>query len=421
MKRPNPTFLKKAEGIKTSRKKRTLIIILVLIVLTFAVVFISSMASAQDKYRLMYPGLVGAATSTTTEYSAYQRPVHTTTETTTEATTTATTTQLHAILAATPTPVLEPEETAHTSQNNSPDPFTEDRNFSFRPAGIQIATYQERAVYMDELKERIVKYQKTHSDMRICYEFISLSSGDRLGVDELDPVVPSGAMAIPLEIVYYDSIAGVTGPLSKQITYDGTYLNSELSDHIGARNSSYIAKSYDYGKAFYMRTLLNYAIVKNDSIALNYVVEELGGLEEAIKAVDGISNYISYNDSVIYTDYRGKEFRAPGTISCYDMGKYLSYLYQVFINNSQVNQRLVNDMAHSEIESPLSAAFPEDTRILHVLGRNTSRGAYLECAIVDYEEPFALIIYVEAGSPNSAGTAIATLGGYTQEFIESCY
>ena len=223
MKRPNPTFLKKAEGIKTSRKKRTVIIIVVMLLLTFAVVFISSMASAQNRYRLMYPGLIGAATSTTTEYSAYQRPVHTTTETTTEATTTATTTeQLHAILAATPTPIPEEQETAHTSQNNSPDPFTEDRNFSFKPAGIQIATYQERAVYMDELKERIVKYQKSHSNMRICYEFISLSSGERLGVDELDPVVPSGAMAIPLEIVYYDSIAGVTGPLSKQITYDGT-------------------------------------------------------------------------------------------------------------------------------------------------------------------------------------------------------
>ena len=101
MKRPNPTFLKKAEGIKTSRKKRTLIIILILLVITFVIMFISTIASAQDRYRLMYPGLVGAATSTTTEYSKYQRPVHTTTETTTEITTTATTTEPHAILAAT--------------------------------------------------------------------------------------------------------------------------------------------------------------------------------------------------------------------------------------------------------------------------------------------------------------------------------
>ena len=104
MRRPNPTFLKKAEGIKTSRKKRTLIIILVALVITFVVVFINSIAASQAMYRLQYPGLVGAASTTTTEYSAYQRPVHTTTETTTEVTTTATTTLPHAVLAASPTP-----------------------------------------------------------------------------------------------------------------------------------------------------------------------------------------------------------------------------------------------------------------------------------------------------------------------------
>ena len=250
MVRPNPTFLKKAEGIKSSRKKRTLIIIGVLLVVTFMVVFISSMAAKQDLYRQMYPGLVGAATSTTTAYSQYQRPVHTTTETTTEATTTATTTQLHAVLAATPTPTPSPEETAHTSQNNPPDPFTEDRDFSFQPMGIQTATYQERAVALDELKERVTNYQNTHTDMRICFEFIALSSGERLGVDELDPVVPAGAMAIPFEIAYYDSIAGTTGPLSNVIVYDDN-LN-------GARNSSYIARTYAFGKEFYMRTLLRY-------------------------------------------------------------------------------------------------------------------------------------------------------------------
>ena len=413
MTRPNPTFLKKAEGIKTSRKRRTLIIILVLVAITFLVVFISSMASAQENYRLMYPGLVGAATSTTTEYSAYQRPVHTTTETTTEATTTATTTALHAILAATPTPTPSPEETANTSQNNSPDPFMEDRDFSFKPMGIQTATYQERAVYLDELKENVAAYQKKHPEMRICYEFISLPSGERLGVDELDPVVPSGAMAIPFEIAYYDSISGLTGPLSDVIVYEDN-LN-------GARNSSYIARKYYFGKSFYMRTLLNLAIIKNDSVALNLIIEKMGGLDEAIKGVNEISGYISYTDPVIYRDYRGYEYRTPGTISCYDMGNYLSYLYRVFINTPQVNQRLINDMAHSEIESPLSAAFPQDTKILHVLGRNTGRGAYLECAIVDYKEPVAVIIYVEAASPDEAGTAIATIGGFTQKFIEACY
>ena len=413
MKRPNPTFLKKAEGIKTSRKRRTLIIILVLVVLTFAIVFVRSIASAQEQYRLMYPGLVGAATSTTTAYSEYQRPVHTTTETTTETTTVATTTQLHAILAATPTPPPDPEATAATSQNNSPDPFSEYKNFTFNAPGVLTATYQERAVGLDELKERINTYQKNHPDMRICYEFISLNTGDRLGVDELDPVVPSGAMAIPIELIYYEQNAGITGPLSEVVTYDGNYN--------GSRSSSYIAKTYSYGKQFYMRTILNYAVCKNDSIALNYVIDKIGGLDEAIKAVDEISNYISYNDSVIYTDYRGREYRAPGTISCYDMGNYISYMYRQYINDPQVSQRLFNDLADNEMESPLSAAFPPGTQILHVLGRNTERGAYLECAIVDYNEPIAIIIYVESSSPDAAGTAIATIGSYTKQYVEMCY
>ena len=361
----------------------------------------------------MFPELVGAATSTTTAYSEYKRPVHTTTETTTEATTEETTTQPHAVLAATPTPTPSPENTATDSQNNSPDPFTESQNFSFKPMDVQTATYQERAVGLDELKENVENYQKNHPNMRICYEFIALSSGERLGIDELDPVLPSGAMAIPIEIVYYDQIAGITGPLSEVVTYDGNYS--------GSRSSSYIAQNYSFGKQFYMRSLLNLAITQNDSIALNYVVNNMGGLDAAIESVNEISGYISYNDSVIYQDYLGREYRAPGTISCYDMGNYLSYMYQEFINNSQINQRLINDMASNEMDSPLQDAFPADTRILHVLGRNTDRGAYLECAIVDYKEPIALVIYVEAATPDEAGTAIATLGGYTQRFIASCY
>ena len=412
MVRPNPTFLKKAEGIKTSRKKRTLVIILILLAITFVVVFISSIASAQDTYRLMYPGLVGAATSTTTAYSAYQRPVHTTTETTTQVTTTATTTVPHAVLAATPTPTLSPEGTGR-SQNNAPDPFMEDKNFSFKPIEIQTASYQQRAVYLDELKEQVEAYQRSHTNMRICYEFISFSSGERLGVDELDPVLPSGAMAIPIALVYYDKTAGVTGPLSEIVTYDG---NSK-----GARNSSYIAKTYSYGKQFYMRTILYYSIAKNDSIALNYLINNLGGMEETLAEIKKISGYVSYDDKVIYKDYSGKEYRTSGTISCYDMGQYLSYIYRTFTINPQVNQRLVNDLAANEIDSPLAAAFPEDTRILHILGRNTERKAYMECAIVDYKEPFALIIYVEAYNSSDAGTAIATLGSFTQKYIELCY
>ena len=161
---------------------------------------------------------------------------------------------------------------------------------------------------------------------------------------------------------------------------------------------------------------------KLSSLILYYfLINNLGGMDEALSEIKKISGYISFDDKVIYKDYSGKEFRTTGTISCYDMGQYLSYIYRTFTINPQVNQRLLNDLAANEVGSPLSAAFPEDTRILHVLGRNTDRKAYMECAIVDYKEPFALIIYVEAASSEAAGTAIATLGSYTQKYIEQCY
>ena len=257
----------------------------------------------------MYPGLVGAATSTTTAYSQYQRPVHTTTETTTEVTTTATTTQLHAVLAATPTPTPSPEETAHTSQNNSPDPFTEDRDFSFQPMGIQTATYQERAVALEELKERVVNYQKTHPDMRICFEFISLPTGERLGVDELEPVVPAGAMAIPFEIAYYDSIAGTTeytydalGQLLTE-TVDGVVVNTMTYDNYGnilQKNG----KVYTYGNAAWKDLLTSYngQAISYDAQGnpLNYLGHTLTWEKgRQLKTFDGIA--YTYNANGIRT------------------------------------------------------------------------------------------------------------------------
>ena len=70
-KRPNPTFLKKAEGIHEFRRKRTLIIIACIAAVALITAFIMSVAAMQRQYREEYPGLVGAATSTTTEWEKY--------------------------------------------------------------------------------------------------------------------------------------------------------------------------------------------------------------------------------------------------------------------------------------------------------------------------------------------------------------
>ena len=57
-KRPNPTFLKKAEGIHEFRRKRTLIIIACVAAVALVTTFIMSVAAMQRKYSEAYPELV---------------------------------------------------------------------------------------------------------------------------------------------------------------------------------------------------------------------------------------------------------------------------------------------------------------------------------------------------------------------------
>ena len=94
MKRPNPTFLQKAPKIHSSRRKRTLAIVLIALGVTMVLMFFRKVSYDGQTYAQMFPDLVGAAQRETTTYEEYRRPVHTTTESTTESTTEETTTFL---------------------------------------------------------------------------------------------------------------------------------------------------------------------------------------------------------------------------------------------------------------------------------------------------------------------------------------
>ena len=417
-KRPNPTFLKKAESIRHSRTRRNLVIILSVLVVTLAIVFVTSVAAAQDRYRAAYPWLVGAATSTTTTWSEYTRPVHnteteTTPETTTETTTEATTTAPRPIIATTASSGETAESTAATSQNNSPDIYSEPDPVHFNASyPSRICSYQQRAVAMDQLKEKISQYQTDNPGYRICYDMVFLTDNTSIGSEELAPILPSGAWALPEGILLSESIRDGKLSVSDITTYDG-------SGSPGL--SSYIADNFVSGKQLYTRMLMHYALSLNDSLALGYINGFLGGTEAVAEAAAQISGYSSYVNKYIYTDFRGMEISSTGLSTCYDMVNYLRTLYKGFVNDPDCYQSMMNDLATSEVSSPIAQAFGESAKVYHILGRNTMMGAYVDCAIVDGSEPVLLVIYCEAQTPESAGNAIYTIAGYTQEFIASCY
>lgn len=412
MKRPNPTFLQKAPKIHSSRRKRTLAIVLVALGVTMVLMFFRKVSYDGQTYAQMFPDLVGAAQRETTTYEEYRRPVHTTTESTTESTTEETTTFLAPSFA--PTSATTSETPSTVTQNNSPDPILENPSYTFKKATWhQTATYQKRAVLLDNLREKVKAVDEEEKYMRICFEFVSLEHGDSIGYRNLEPVLPSGAYAIPIELVWYDQYA-----LGKQdLAGVSTYQRSSK----GAYSASYIGHTFKYGKQFFHRNALNYAISKNDSIALNFIIDSMDGMDKIIPEINKISGYVSYDSKILYQDYRSRRYKAPARTSCFDMAEYLRYLYNGYINTPDVYQRIINDMYYSESVSPLKASFAQDTPILHIQGRNLDMGAYMECAIIDCEEPIAIVVYVEASSEEYANSVMQTIGRYTAEFVRSCY
>lgn len=412
MKYPNPTFLDTAENLKKTRRKRTLIIIVCLVVVVLVFLFVLKMASLQEQYRKDYPELVGAATAT---YTSYERVItsRTTAPTETEATTTESETTVLLPTIITTTIEEETEPTEETEQNNAPDIFdeAEENTYFLNYHPYQVITHDLRDQYLDDLKLAVSGYINDYpGDARICFSYRNLKSNETMGINDLEPIVPAGSFALPLEIAFYEKVYDNSIYLYDIATFQNT---------IGP-SSGYIVSNYDVGKQFYLRALANYAIVHSDTVALNLLLAKAGGLDSLIPIVNGISGYIDFTGEVVYQDYQGNSLRGTGRTCAYDMTLYAEYLYNGYINNPEEYQYLINDLAASEVETPLSTVFEGDL-ILHVSGRNDDVGAYTDVAIIDGDEPIVLCIYVECESYERAQLIENDIATFTESFISSCH
>lgn len=412
MKYPNPTFLDTAENLKKTRRKRTLIIIVCLVVVVMVFLFVLKMASLQDQYRQDYPELVGAATAT---YTSYERVItsRTTAPTETEATTSESETTVLLPTIVTTTLEEETESTEATEQNNAPDIFdeAEENTYFLNYHPYQSITHDLRDQYLDDLKLAVSGYiSDRQGEARICFSYRNLKSNETMGINDLEPIVPAGSFALPIEIAFYEKVYDNSIYLYDIATYQST---------IGPL-SGYIASNYDIGKQFYLRALANYAIVHSDTVALNLLLAKAGGLENLVPSINDISGYIDFSSEVVYQDYQGNSLRGIGRTSAYDMAIYAEYLYNGYINNPEEYQFLINDLSASQVSTPLSTVFEGDL-ILHVSGRNDNVGAYTDVAIIDGDEPIALCIYVECESFERAQVIENDIAAFTKSFISSCH
>ena len=406
---PNPTFLNKAEGIKKERHTRIVVAAAIVVLVALAAVFIKIGADMQRLYEQEYPDLVGAATATAVPFEETEETVPDPVAVNTEVTESAETSEE----ALAPVIIVETTEETVDVTDLSAHPFDEPEPFYFRTSyPLQTISHEQRDVLLDYLKQDILNYIQNNPGERICFRYINLDNGETTGVNDLDPIIPAGSFALPIEMTYWHRVSMGFGSPNYIITYDGSYVPG---------NSSNIASTYPAGKMFYLRTLANLAITDNDDYALSVILDRSNGIETVWNYISGMSAYINYTADTTYTDYAGNLMSGPGRTSCYDMAAYARELYFGYIRDPEVFQPLINDLYYSNVRSPFSTSFGEDTPVLHVMGRNESFHAYTDIAIIDASEPIVLIVYSECSSFDRAQTIQADISGYVARYLEACH
>lgn len=406
---PNPTFLNKAEGIKKERHTKTVVAIAIVVLIALAAIFIKIGANMQELYEQEYPDLVGAATTTTAE------PTETDPLVPLPIDVAPTETEMSEPTQEVLVPVIVTETTVETIDvtDLSAQVFVEAEPFYFRSSyPLQTISHEQRDVLLDYLKQNVLDYINSNAGERICFRYINLDNGETTGINDLEPIVPAGAFALPIEMTYWHRVDMGFGSPNYIITYDGSYVPG---------NSSNIAANYPPGKMFYLRTLANLAVTTNDDYALSVLVDRCSGMNTIWTYLSSISGYTNYTENSTYTDYSGTLLSGPGRTSCYDMAAYAEALYYGYIREPDVYQPLMNDLYYSEIRSPFSASFGEDVPVLHVSGRNETFHAYTDIAIIDASEPIVLIVYSECSSFDRAQTIQADISGYVAAYLESCH
>ena len=406
---PNPTFLNKAEGIKKERHTKTVVAITIVVLIALTAVFIKIGANMQRMYERDYPDLVGAATWTAaeTEETAETEPV----PVEVNADPTETIEETEEFLA----PVIATESTVETIDltDLSAHVFEEGEPLYFRTSyPLQTISHEQRDVLLDYLKQNVQNYIADYPSERICFRYINLDNRETIGLNDLDPIIPAGAFALPIEMTYWHRVDLGFGSPDYVVTYDGSYVPG---------NSSGIAAVYPEGKMFYVRTLANLAVTENDDYALSVILDRCSGIETVWSYISGISGYMNYTSDATYTDYQGTLMSGPGRTSCYDMAAYAEALYYGYVREPDVYQPLINDLYHSSISSPFTASFGEDVPVLHVSGRNESFHAYTDIAIIDASEPIVLIVYSECSSYERAQMIQADISSFVAQYLESCH
>lgn len=277
---------------------------------------------------------------------------------------------------------------------------------------LQTVTHAQRDQSYANLKHAVKKYLEEKTDARIGFYYINLKSSEAFGYNESAPFVVGSSIYLPLATMYYDDVrAGTQSPITvvpfhPSYVEEGTFSNlTEMPDE----------------KQFYMGQLVYLALRDGDGVAMNMVLDHMGGADNVISRLTAMTTCIDYASVQNYVDYQGVQQSGEHRSSAFDLASYAESLYWKYMSYPQDYQDLINALGDSAPHTGVGKGFPSDTLILHRGGKNLDFCSASDVAIILSDEPVIIAVTVEAATPEETQEIQSALGALVYNFISYCH
>lgn len=299
------------------------------------------------------------------------------------------------------TPNLQPDETMHHEPVLFPKKYP-----------LQTVTHAERDQSFASLKQSIKKYIAEHSEARIGFHFINLSTSEAFGYNDVSPFVVGSCINIPFTKMLCDDVKSGRATMDRIVSYTPADGDEKIISKVAAAPS---------GKKYYIHQLLDYSLKYGDGVAMNMLIDAIGGTESALSRLKAQTRGIDFTSVQNYDDYTGKHQAGAYRSSAYDLATYAEALYWDYMSYPEYYQPMVDSMAGCDSNWGVGKLFPSSATILHRTGSNTEFHSECDVAIILAEEPVIVSVTVEAETPEAAKEIQAALGSLVYKFISYCH
>lgn len=277
---------------------------------------------------------------------------------------------------------------------------------------LQTITHSQRDQSYANLKHAVKKYIEENDDARIGFYYINLSTNESFGYNEALPFVVGSSIYLPMVTMFYDDVRAGSRSTGTVVAYH--------PDDVQGGTFSSISDMPD-GKQYYLGQLADQALSEGDSVALQMLLNSMGGTENVLKRLSSVTPAVDYATNQHYTDFQGNIQTGAHRSSPYDLASYAETLYWNYMSYPESYQDAINALGASDPSVGISRGFPADTTILHRPGTSTTFHSQSDVAIILSSEPVIVCVTVETEDPEKAQEVQTALGALVYNFISYCH